>query len=303
MKAASISPAIPTCKLGPAGGGGPGSRPCGLVRLSRFVLTASLAANGAYAADTLELARKLVRVHRRRGIDPAQFRGRHGGVRPARRTSLCKASNRRCLDNKPTLDAANEKLAQSLRQALSRRPDGGGNRFLRKSGRSGDHDQEQVTRYGVIVWPDPNAPGVSSEQSAAPRQISRDCEAAAPPSPPTMSDATDAIMAAETDALVKVRAAAFADYCKTARLQSRKSDLAAAIRNLFYILPLRYLRILKWPIMVSAPSACMPAPSPIPPPARGRRRSTRPRLLPSRTPIMPRRCSTSRSSATSIRAS
>ena len=49
-------------------------------------------------------------------------------------------------------------------------------------------------------------------------------------------------------------------------------------------------------------AALMPAPPPIPPPVRGRSRSTRPRPMSSRMPTMPRRCSTCRPWASSIRA-
>ncbi len=61
--------------------------------------------------------------------------------------------------------------------------------------------------FGVVVWPDPGAPGLTAEQSAAlvkfHETVKRRAAIAA-----GNSQVTDAIMTAETDALVKIRAAA-----------------------------------------------------------------------------------------------
>ena len=68
-------------------------------------------------------------------------------------------------------------------------------------------------KFGVVVWPDPGSAGLTAEQSAALTKfhatVKQRAEVAA-----KNPNATDAIMSAETDALIKIRAAAFANYCK-----------------------------------------------------------------------------------------
>ena len=72
-----------------------------------------------------------------------------------------------------------------------------------------------------MVWPDPNAPGVSSEQSAALAKFHETVKRRAAIAANNV-DATDAIMAAETDALVKIRAAAFAELLQDCAIAKPK---------------------------------------------------------------------------------
>ena len=67
---------------------------------------------------------------------------------------------------------------------------------------------------GAIIWPDPKSMSLSSKEAAALIKFnqavqSRAAIAARNPKP------MDQVLAAESDALIKVRAAAYANYCKT----------------------------------------------------------------------------------------
>ena len=187
-----------------------------------FVLAASLAASGAYAADALELARKLVQYTGGAEIVLHNFEGAMAAQTQAPDVFV-QRFQKALLDNKAALDAANEKLAQTYAKLYP--PDQMAAEIAFYESPEG---QAIMTKskdtYGVIVWPDPNAPGVSAEQSAALKQfhevVKRRAAAAA-----NNVEATDAIMAAETDALVKVRAAAFADYCKLRDCKAEKVTL------------------------------------------------------------------------------
>ena len=67
--------------------------------------------------------------------------------------------------------------------------------------------------YGTVLWPEPGAGGLTAEQSAALTKFHATVAARAGIAAKN-PDATDAIMSAETNALIKIRAAAFADYCQ-----------------------------------------------------------------------------------------
>ena len=176
-----------------------------------FFFAVGLAATGARAADTLTLARKLVLYTG--GVD-AILHNFEGGM--AQKTAapdvFVQSFLQATIDNKAVLDAADEKLAQAYAKIYPADLMTAEIAFYESPEAQAIMTKSKNT-YGAIVWPDPNSPGVSEEQSAALTKfheiVKRRAAIAA-----TNMEATDAILAAETDALVKIRIAAFANYCK-----------------------------------------------------------------------------------------
>src|SRR5690242_5128834 len=112
MKAASILPALPSCK---PGSGGWKTIWVWIMRLSpafALLFAASLAVTGAQAADTLTLARKLVQYT---GGVSAILHNFEGGM--AQKTAapdvFVQSFLQASVENKAVLDAADEKLAQA----------------------------------------------------------------------------------------------------------------------------------------------------------------------------------------------
>ena len=191
-------------------------------RVWTLVVAAGLAATAAHAADTLELARKLVAYTGGVSLILHNFEGgmaAQTGAPDVFALSFQKA----ILDNKAALDAADEKLAQIYAKLYPSDQMAAEIAFYESPVAQAIMTKSKDT-YGVIVWPDPNGPGVTAEQSAALTKfheiVKRRGAIAA-----NNIDATDAILAAETDALVKIRAAAFADYRKARDCNAEKVTL------------------------------------------------------------------------------
>jgi hypothetical protein len=187
-----------------------------------FAIAASLVATAAHGADALELARKLVAYTGGVNLILHNFEGgmaAQTGAPDVFAQSFLKAM----LDNKAALDAADEKLAQIYAKLYPSDQMTAEIAFY-ESPEAQAIMTKSKDAYGVIVWPDPNGPGVTAAQSAALTKfheiVKRRGAIAA-----NNIDATDAILAAETDALVKVRAAAFADYCNVRDCKAEKVTL------------------------------------------------------------------------------
>lgn len=182
-------------------------------------LTAGLAATGAYAADALTLARKLVQYTGGVSVILHNFEGSLAS-QTAAPDVFVQSFLQAIADNKPALDAADEKLAQVYAKLYSTDQMAAEVAFYESP-----EGQAIITKskaaYGVIVWPDPNSPGVTAEQSAALTKFHEIVKQRAAIAA-NNTGATDAIMTAETDALVKVRAAAFANYCKVRDCKAEK---------------------------------------------------------------------------------
>lgn len=184
-----------------------------------LVLAASVAASTAWAAGEIELARKLVRYTGGVSLILRNFEG--GMAASVGAPDIFRQSFEQALaDNSAVLAAADEDLAKayaglypadqmSAEIAFYESPEG--QNLMNKS----------RDTFGVVVWPDPGAPGLTAEQSAAlvkfHETVKRRAAIAA-----GNSQVTDAIMTAETDALVKIRAAAFANYCKIRDCKAEK---------------------------------------------------------------------------------
>jgi hypothetical protein len=179
--------------------------------LFALILTASLAASAAFAADSLDLARRLVKYTGGVSLILRNFEG--GMAASVMAPDIFQQSfDQAVTGNQAILSAADEKLAQAYARTYSADQMAAEVAFYESPEAQAIITQSR-DKFGVVVWPDPGSAGLSTEQSAALTKfhdtVKRRAEIAA-----KNPDATDAIMSAETDALVKIRAAAFANYCK-----------------------------------------------------------------------------------------
>ena len=176
-----------------------------------LVAAVSFAASAAYAADALDLARRLVRYTGGVNLILLNFEG--GMAASVGAPAIFKQSfDQAIADNQAALAAADEDLAKVYAKLYP--PD-----LMAAEVAFYDSPEAQAIMtksrdtFGVVVWPDPGTMGLSSEQSAALTKfhatVKRRAAIAAQD-----SNATDAMMTAETGALVKIRTAAFANYCK-----------------------------------------------------------------------------------------
>ncbi len=192
------------------------ARPNGIFAL---VLAAAVAASAAYAADTIGLARKLVGYTGGVSLILRNFEG--GMAASVAAPDIFRQSFEQALaDNAQTLAAADEDLAQTYARLYSADQMSAEIAFYESPEGQNIMTKSRDT-FGVVVWPDPGTPGLTAEQSAAlvkfHETVKRRAAIAA-----GNSEATDAIMTAETDALVKIRSAAFANYCKIRDCKAEK---------------------------------------------------------------------------------
>jgi hypothetical protein len=175
------------------------------------ILAASLTASVAHAADSLELARKLVRYTGGVSLILRNFEG--GIAASVAAPPIFKQSFEQAIaDNHAVLDTADDELAKSYATLYSADQMAAEIAFY-ESPEAQNIMAKSRDAFGVVVWPDPGSSGLTDEQSAALVKFHNTVKQRAAIAAKN-SDATDAIMSAETDALVKIRAAAFANYCK-----------------------------------------------------------------------------------------
>jgi hypothetical protein len=174
-------------------------------------LAVTLAATMALAADTLDLARRLVRYNG--GVTLLLKNFEVGLVGSAGAPDILRQSYDQAIaDNAPAIAAADEQIANvyaglysvqqlSAEVAFYESPEG----------------QTIVSRNrapnGSIIWPDPNSLSLSSKEAAALikfNQAVQNRAAIAAKNPKAM----DQVLAAESSVMIKVRAAAYANYCK-----------------------------------------------------------------------------------------
>jgi hypothetical protein len=182
-------------------------------RSGLFALLAAIlfAASTAYAADALDLARRLVRYTGGVSLILLNFEG--GMAASVADPAIFKQSfDQAVADNQAVIAAANEDLAKVYAKLYPVDQMAAEVGFYESPGAQAIMTKSRDT-FGVVVWPDPGSAGLSAEQSTAiikfHETVKRRAAIAA-----QNSDATDAMMTAETTALVKIRAAAFANYCK-----------------------------------------------------------------------------------------
>jgi hypothetical protein len=175
-------------------------------------LSWALAAPAALAADdTLDLARRLERYDG--GVTLLLRNFEVGLAGSAAAPDIFRQSYDQAItDNSRAIAAADEQIARVYAglysaQQLSAEVD-----FYESP-----EGQAIVSRNrapnGAIIWPDPHAASLSSKEAAALIKFNQAVQgraAIAAKNPKAM----DQVLAAESDALIKVRAAAYANYCK-----------------------------------------------------------------------------------------
>ena len=180
-------------------------------RIFALIVAASLVAPAVRAADTLDLARRLVQHTGGVSLVLRNFEGAMAAS--VAEPDIFKQSFEQAIaDNRATLAAADEDLAKVYAQLYPADQMAAEVAFY-ESPEAQSIMTKSRDMFGVVIWPDPGTVGLSPEQSAALIKFHdtvRQRAAIAAKDP----GATDAIMTAETNALVKIRAAAFANYCK-----------------------------------------------------------------------------------------
>jgi hypothetical protein len=180
-------------------------------RLFALAAAACLAVSAVHAADALDLARKLVRYTGGVSLILRNFEGGMAASVPA--PDIFKQSFEQAVaDDHAVIDAADEDLAKAYVRLYSVDQMAAEVGFYESPGAQAIMNKSRDT-FGVVVWPDPGSAGLSEEQSAALIKFHETVKQRAAIAAGN-SEATDAIMTAESTALVKIRAAAFANYCK-----------------------------------------------------------------------------------------
>jgi hypothetical protein len=184
-----------------------------------MVLAASVAVSAAYAAEPIELARKLVRYTGGVSLILRNFEG--GMAASVAAPDIFRQSFEQAIaDNNAILTAADEQLAKAYAGIYPVNQMAAEIAFYESPEGQNIMNKSRDT-FGVVVWPDPGSAGLTAEQSAALIKFHETVKQRAAIAAKN-SQATDAIMTAETDALVRIRAAAFANYCKIRDCKAEK---------------------------------------------------------------------------------
>lgn len=180
-------------------------------RIFALIMAGLLVATGARADNRLELARKLVGYTGGVSLFLRNFEDSLAASVPAPEV-FRQAFEQALKQDQPAIAAADEKLAKAYALLYPANQMAAEVHFYESP-----EAQSVMTRsrdmFGVVIWPDPGSLGLTPQESAAIvkfHAIVKQRAALAAKDPAI----TDAIMSAETDALVKVRADAYANYCK-----------------------------------------------------------------------------------------
>jgi hypothetical protein len=184
-----------------------------------LIVAVSLTASAAYAADPLDLARRLVQYTG--GVTLILRNFESGMAASVAAPDILKQSFEQAItDNHAMLAAADEDLAKVYAGLYPADQMADEVAFYESPEAQAIMTKSRDT-FGVVVWPDPGSVGLSSEQSAALTKFHETVKRRAAVAAKNPA-ATDAIMTAETGALVKIRAAAFANYCKVRDCKAEK---------------------------------------------------------------------------------
>jgi hypothetical protein len=174
-------------------------------------LLCALIATAAHAADSLDLAQRLVRYN---GGVSLLLRNFEPGLAASTAAPdiFHKSFDQAMADNRPVIAAADDQLAHIYATLYS---------SSQLSAEVGFYESPEgqaiIARNrapnGAIIWPDPNSMSLSSAESTALTKFNQAIQQRAAIAAQN-SQATDQILATESDALIKIRAAAFSDYCK-----------------------------------------------------------------------------------------
>lgn len=176
-----------------------------------LALALALATTAAQAADNLDLARKL--VHYDGGVTVLLKNFESSLAASIAAPDILRQNfDQAIADNQPVIAAADEQIARTyvgLYPATLLSDEVG---FYESP-----EGQSIVSRNraptGAVVWPDPGSVMLSSKEAAALGKFNQSVQqraAIAAKNPKAM----DQVLSAETSALIKVRIAAYAGYCK-----------------------------------------------------------------------------------------
>ncbi|HKD48885.1 MAG TPA: hypothetical protein VKB67_14450 [Rhizomicrobium sp.] len=176
-----------------------------------LILALALATTTALAADNLDLARRLVRYNG--GVSLLLRKNEAGLAASSAAPDVFRQSfDKAMTDNQPVIAAADEQIARVYAGLYSTA------QLSAEVGFYESPEGQSIVSHnraptGAVVWPDPNSMGLSATESAALVKFNQAIQqraAIAAKSPKAM----DQILSAESNALIKVRGAAFIDYCK-----------------------------------------------------------------------------------------
>jgi hypothetical protein len=170
-----------------------------------------LIATGAMAADTMDLARRLVRYTGGVSVVLRNFELGLAASVPAPAV-FAQSFETAMQDNRSAIEAADEQIARTYAGLYPAGQMAAEIGFYESPEGKAIMDRNRAPT-GAVVWPDPGSASLSAGESAALVQFNalvkqRAQIAAKDPK------AMDQILSAETAALIKVRTAAFLNYCK-----------------------------------------------------------------------------------------
>jgi hypothetical protein len=176
-----------------------------------LALAIGLAATAALAADNLDLARKL--VHYNGGVS-LLLRNTEAGLAAASAAPdiFRQSFDHAMSDNQQVIAAADEQIARvyaGLYPTAQLTAEVG----FYESPEGQSIVSKNRAPSGAVIWPDPGSMSLSSNETAALvkfNQAVQNRAAIAAKNPKAM----DQILSVESGALIKIRAAAYADYCK-----------------------------------------------------------------------------------------
>lgn len=170
-----------------------------------------LAVNTAWAADSLDVARKLVRYD---GGVTLLLKNFEGGLAASTAAPdiFHQSFDQAISDNRPLITAADEQIARVYADLYSAAQLSAEVDFYESPEGRAIISRNRAPN-GVIIWPDPNSMSLSSAESTALIKFNQAVEqraAIAAKNPKAM----DQILSVESNVLIKVRSAAYANYCK-----------------------------------------------------------------------------------------
>lgn len=176
-----------------------------------LMLGVVLAAIPAWAADNLDLARRLVRYT---GGVSVILRNFEAGLTTASAAPdiFSQSFDKAMSDNQSAITAADDQLARVYAGLYSNQQLSAEVGFY-ESPEGQSIVARNRTPGGAVVWPDPGSLSLSAAESAALTKFNAAVQnraAVAAKNPKAM----DQILSAEAGAVIKVRVAAFANYCK-----------------------------------------------------------------------------------------
>ncbi|HXR95798.1 MAG TPA: hypothetical protein VN718_07965 [Rhizomicrobium sp.] len=176
-----------------------------------LALALVLEASTALAADTLDLARRLGRYS---GGTTLLLKNFEVGLAASMAAPdiFRQSYDQAITDNAPAIAAADEQIARVYAGLYSTQQLSAEVEFYESPEGHAIASRNRAPN-GAIIWPDPHSLSLSSKETAALVKFNQAVQSRATIAARNPK-AMDQVLAAESDALIKVRAAAFVNYCK-----------------------------------------------------------------------------------------